>query len=171
MRRARGEGSVYKRKDGLWVAQYEISGKGRHLYGKTKKAVTDRLREKMTSPVANDAPEAEKIRLGEFLNRWLPGVEGTVRQSTYRRHEEVVRLHLKPTIGEIEIKDLGPLDVEEFYREKLWSGLSARTVQIIHATLHKALKQASRWSLIPKNVTEVVTTPRYRNKEVRTFSP
>jgi integrase len=170
MRRSRGEGSVYKRKDGLWVAQYEVGGKRRYLYGKTKKAVTDRLREKIISRAANLAPEAEKIRLGEFLNRWLPSVEGTVRQSTYRRREEVVRLHLKPSIGGIEIKNLGPLDVEELYREKLRSGLSPRTVQIIHATLHKALKQALRWSLVSKNVTEVVTPPRYRKKEVRTLS-
>jgi integrase len=83
----------------------------------------------------------------------------------------VVRLHLKPSIGGIGIKDLGPLDVEELYRGKLRSGLSARTVQIIHATLHKALKQALRWALVPKNVTEVVTPPRYRKKEVRTLSP
>jgi integrase len=171
MRRSRGEGSVYKRKDGLWVAQYEVGGKRRYLYGKTKKAVTDRLREKMTSRVANLAPEAEKMRLAEFLNRWLPSVEGTVRQSTYTRHEEVVRLHLKPSIGGIEIKDFGPLDVEELYRKKLRSGLSPRTVQIIHATLHKALKQALRRSLVSKNVTEVVTPPRYRKKEVRTLSP
>jgi integrase len=44
-------------------------------------------------------------------------------------------------------------------------------VQIIHATLHKALRQAFRWSLVSKNVTEVVTPPRYRKKEVRTLSP
>jgi integrase len=124
MRRSRGEGSVYKRKDGLWVAQYEVGGKRRYLYRKTKKAVTDSLREKMTSRVANLAPEAEKMLLAELLNRWLPSIEGTVRQSTYTRHEEVVRLHLKPSIGRIEIKDLAPLDVEELYREKLRSGLS-----------------------------------------------
>jgi integrase len=171
MRRSRGEGSVYKRKDGLWVAQYEIGGKRRYLYGKTKKAVTDRLREKMTSGMANLDPEAEKMRLGVFLDRWLPSVEGTVRRSTFERHEEVVRLHLKPSIGGIGIKDLGPMDVEELYRKKLRAGLSPRTVQIIHATLHKALKQALRWSLVPKNVTELVTPPRYLKKEVRTLSP
>jgi hypothetical protein len=60
MRRSRGEGSVYKRKDGLWVAQYEVGGKRRYLYGKTKKAVADRLREKTTSGMANLAPRRRR---------------------------------------------------------------------------------------------------------------
>jgi hypothetical protein len=48
------------------VVQYEVAGKRRYLYGKTKKAVTEKLIEKMTSGVANLAPEVEKIGLGSF---------------------------------------------------------------------------------------------------------
>ena len=39
-RRGRGEGSIYRRKDGRWVGQYEIGGKRRYVYGKTRKEVT-----------------------------------------------------------------------------------------------------------------------------------
>lgn len=50
------------------------------------------------------------------------------------------------------------------------SGLSPRTVQIIHRTLHKALKQAVRWSLIPRNVTESVDAPSPHTAEIRPLS-
>ena len=61
MRRLRGEGSVYQRKDGLWVGRYEAAGRRKYVYGKPKKAVTDRLRERLTSGLANLAPEADGV--------------------------------------------------------------------------------------------------------------
>ena len=48
LRRSRGEGSIYRRKDGLWVARYEVAGRRKYLYGKTRKAVSDKLRERLS---------------------------------------------------------------------------------------------------------------------------
>ncbi len=170
MRRSRGEGSVYKRKDGLWVARYEAAGKRKYLYGKTKKIVTDRLRERMSSGLTSLVPEADTMLVGSYLDRWLPTVRGTVKDRTLTRHEEVVRLHLKPTLGNVKLRKLNALDVQELYRAKLEAGLSPRTVQIVHTTLHKALKQAVRWSLLPGNVTAAVSPPRPQKKEIRVLT-
>jgi integrase len=70
----------------------------------------------------------------------------------------------------MKLRKLNALDVQELYRTKLESGLSPRTVQIIHTTLHKALKQAVRWSLVQTNVTEAVTSPRLSSKEIRVLT-
>jgi integrase len=77
---------------------------------------------------------------------------------------------LKPILGGIKLDRLDALRVQSPYRAKLDTGLSPRTVQIIHTTLHKALKQAVRWLLIPRNVTEAVGPPRPSAKEVRPLS-
>ena len=114
MRRSRGEGSIYRRKDGLWVARYEAAGKRKYLYGKTRKIVADKLREKLASGEADLNPQEDTLRVGEYLDRWLPTVKDTVKERTWRRHEEVVRLHLKPAIGKIKIRDLNPLGVQNF---------------------------------------------------------
>ena len=53
------------------------------------------------------------------------------------------------------------------YREKLDSGLSASSVQRIHALLPKALKQAVNDGLISRNVTEAVKAPRQTRKEIQ----
>ena len=98
-------------------------------------------------------------------------MKGTVKERTWTRYEEIVRLHLEPAIGHVKLPKLNALDVQELYLIKQDSGLSARTVQIVHTTLHKALKQAVRWSLVSENVTEVVTPPRPQKKEIRTLSP
>src|SRR5215213_5516238 len=150
MRRSRGEGAIYQRKTGpkkgLWVAEYKVGTKRKYLYGKTKKAVSDKLKERLSSGGMNLAPEANTMLVGAYLDTWLPTVKGTVKERTWRRHEEVVRLHLKPTIGGVRLLKLNALDLQELYLSKLESGLSPRTVQIIHTTLHKAIKQAWTWS-------------------------
>jgi integrase len=56
------------------------------------------------------------------------------------------------------------------YREKLDAGLAPRTVQYIHTTLHKALKDAVADGLISRNVTEGIKAPRPKKKEVNALS-
>jgi integrase len=80
-------------------------------------------------------------------------------------------MHIKPTLGRIKLKGLTPAHIRGLYREKLDAGLSPRTVQYIHTTLHKALKDAVGDGLIPRNVTEAVRAPRPAKKEVRPLSP
>ena len=41
-RRGRGEGSIYRRKDDRWVGQYEVNGKRRYVYGRTRKEVAEK---------------------------------------------------------------------------------------------------------------------------------
>jgi integrase len=47
---------------------------------------------------------------------------------------------------------------------------SPATVQKIHVVLHKALSQAVKWSLVPRNATEAATAPRPSPKEMRSLS-
>lgn len=54
---------------------------------------------------------------------------------------------------------------------KLASGLSARTVQYIHATLRRALGQALKWDLVARNVATLVDPPRVVRPEVQPLTP
>jgi integrase len=45
--------------------------------------------------------------------------------------------------------------------------LSGRTVQYTHAVLQRALKQAVRWSMIPRNICEAVDVPQVRREEIQ----
>ena len=51
------------------------------------------------------------------------------------------------------------------------SGLSSRTVQYIHVTIHKALKQALNDGLVPRNVAEAVKPPQVRREEIEPLTP
>lgn len=60
--------------------------------------------------------------------------------------------------------------MQGLYRTKLDGGLSPATVQKIHVVLHKALSQAVKWALLPRNVTEAVSVPRPDRREIRPLS-
>jgi integrase len=80
-------------------------------------------------------------------------------------------VHLKPTLGRLKLKVLTPTHVRGLYQEKLDDGLAPRTVQHIHTTLRKALKEAVQDGLIPRNAADAVKAPRPRKKEINPLAP
>jgi hypothetical protein len=79
--------------------------------------------------------DAGSLKLGDYLGRWLDSIENTLRRRTWIRHEEVVQLHLKPSLRYTKLDRVSALQVQSLYRSKLDSGHSPRTVQIIRGTL------------------------------------
>jgi integrase len=80
-------------------------------------------------------------------------------------------LHVCPALGRTKLKYLAPAQVQALYRRKLDEGLAPKSVKYIHTTLHRALKQAVRWGLVPRNVAAAVDPPRARPPEVAPLSP
>ncbi len=165
-RRGRGEGSIYRRKDGRWVGQYEVNGKRRYVYGKTRKDVAVRLTKVVAERDAGLWFDSEDLSLAEYMDRWLESLRGAVSHQTVRRHEELSRIHVKPGLGSTKLSKLNPLQVQSLYRTKIDEGLSPTTVAKIHSTLSKSLKQAVRWRLVPYNVCLAVTPPRPEQHEI-----
>ncbi len=94
-----------------------------------------------------------------------------MRQRTFERYEQITRVHIVPVLGRTRLKNLTPIHVRGLYREKLDSGLAPRTVQYIHTTLNKALKQAMNDGLVPRNVAGGVKAPRPAKKEIQPLTP
>ena len=69
-RRSKGDGSVYKRKDGRWTGFIPLeNGKRKYFYGKTKKEVLDQIRqallEQQKGTLVVDTPEDYQAWLKE----------------------------------------------------------------------------------------------------------
>jgi integrase len=174
-KRGNGEGTIYRRKNGGWATQYTVyTAEGRRrktLYGKTRQEVAAKLTKAMADRDGGLLFDAGSLTLGEYLDRWLAdSVKDTVRLTTYQGYERICRLHIKPSLGQVRLKDLAVVQVRGLYRERLEAGLAPRMVQLVHVTLHKALKQAVMDGLIPRNVTEAVKAPRPEKKEIKPLS-
>ena len=63
-----------------------------------------------------------------------------------------------------------PTHARALYREKLDTGLAPRTVNYIHTTFSKALKDAVADGLITRNPASSVKAPRPKKKEIRPLS-
>ena len=175
-KRGNGEGSITKRDDGRWMARYTVRTiKGpqrRTVYGRTRAEASAKLAKAMADRDGGLIFDAGSLTVGDYLDRWLSNsVKDTVRERTYERYEEILRLHVKPALGRLKLKALTPAHVQDFYRDRLDNGFSPATVQKIHVILHKALSQAVSWSLVPRNAGEAVRAPRPAPKEMRPLSP
>jgi integrase len=167
-----GEGGITRhKKSGLYMARYTVQTptgpKRKTIYGKTRREVDEKLTAAKADRDRGLTFDADSLTVGRYLERWLAdSVRDTVKATTYETYEQLMRLHLVPTLGRVKLKNLTPAHVRGLYREKLDSGLSPTSVQRVHALLHKALKQAVHDGLVPRNVTEAVKAPRQSRKEI-----
>jgi integrase len=173
-RRGNGEGSIYKRKDKRWVGQYLVhtaeGPKYRYIYGRTRQAVAEKLTKAVADRDAGLTFDAGRMTVGKYLDRWLSdSMKSMVRVSTYERHEGIIRLHIKPSLGRVGLKKLTPPHVRGLHREKLDAGLAPATVRKIHSTLHKALSQAVSDGIVPRNAADV-KAPRPAPEEIHPLS-
>jgi integrase len=171
-RRGNSEGSIYKRKDGRWAAAVSMPGaKRRTLYGKTRQEVAKKLNGALRDREAGLPTMPERQTLEQFLNQWLEAARPTVRHTTYVRYEEYVRLHINPVIGRVRLIGLTLQQVQNLYAQKLADGMSPTSVRHLHTVLHRALRQAVRWAMAVRNVTEAVDPPRRAHYDHQPLTP
>jgi integrase len=171
--RGNGSGTVYPRKNkqgkisGYRGSYFAPDGKRRYVSAKRKGDAERALRQAMTDSDRGFVFDSGTLTLENYLTRWLKdSVENTVRRSTFAQYKSVVNRHIIPALGRLKLKSITPAHARSLYREKLDSSLSPRTVQYIHVTLHKALKQAVMDGLVPRNIADAVKAPQVHNKEV-----
>ena len=75
-RRGKGEGSIYRRRDGQWVGSVDFglkNGRRRRkaVYGKTQKEVRDKLRAVQRTVDAGSLPAPANLTVGRYLEDWL----------------------------------------------------------------------------------------------------
>src|SRR5215204_835717 len=166
-----GEGGISRHKgSGLYMARYTVqtpTGPKR----KTRREVDEKLTKAKVDRDTGFVFDADNLTLGNYLDRWInDSVRDTVRQRTWERYEQIVRVHIKPALGKVKLKNITPTHARALYREKLDTGLAPRTVNYIHTTLSKALKDAVADGLITRNPASSVKAPRPQKIELRPLS-
>jgi integrase len=166
---------ITKRKDGLFQGMHTVQTpdgpKRKYVYGRKKKDVERKLAEAMGDSARGIIVDDKNLIVGEYLDRFLEDVQrGSVRESTYSRDKYLVSNHVKPALGRVKLKNLNAMHLQRLYREKLDADLSPATVQKIHHVVHKALGQAVRWDLLPRNPADSVKAPAPKPKGMRPLS-
>jgi integrase len=169
------KGSIRRRAAGIWQVRIEVGTdpvSGRrlrrsvHVYGTLKDAERERTA-LLHSLQAGTYVDPARETVAEFFERWLRDyAQASVGRRTYERYEEIVRLHVIPTLGRLRLSDLRPAHILTAEREWREGGLSASTVLKHHRLVREALQHAVRWQLMVVNPADAVTAPRPERREM-----
>ena len=189
-KRANGDGSIRKRKDGRWEGRYvvghdPITGKmiSRNVLGKTQAEVKEKLRTAIENSKRLDYTQTGKYTVGQWMDEWFEAyAKVKVRPSSHQTYKGYIENHIKPNIGDVPIEKLTSLQLQKFYRllltegripriesEKQPKGLSAKTVRNINQVISSAMDMAVRHKLILSNPTEGCELPKVEHREMKTL--
>lgn len=97
-RRDPGDGAIFQRADGRWVARLSVpngGGAGRYFYGKTKTAAKTRLVEAQRAIDDGRPLPDQRVTVGAYLEQWLAGLPvGAAKPATIAYYKRYVRFHV-----------------------------------------------------------------------------
>ena len=84
----------------------------------TKSEAQRALREAITAVEKGTFIEPSKMTYGEYVERiWLPQLDDQLESSTIESYERNMRVHVLPRIGGIKLQQLGPIRLNDLYRD------------------------------------------------------
>jgi integrase len=139
----------------------------------TKLAAKKRLAELANQASDGIVPD-EKALFGSLLDRWEETLD--VSPKTAERYKELIRLHVRPHLGDEKARSITTAKIESVY-SRLRSGvrpdgtsgarpLSPRTIGHIHRRVVQVLALAERDKIIPSNPARLAKRPKIIKVEV-----
>ena len=190
-RRANGEGSIRKRKDGRWEGRYTagrdpVTGKAiyKNVLGKTQAEVKEKLKAAIEKSAVRTV-SMEHYTVGQWLDIWMENyAKLQVRASSYKTYQGFISNHIKPNLGDLPLDKLTAMDLQRLYKHLLENGrveciesrnkskgLSIKTVRNINQMVSSALNCAIAQRLIPANPTKGCVLPKLERKEMKILPP
>lgn len=176
--RANTEGGLWHDKNrGRWVGSvtigYDDEGKQirRHVTGKTKALAAARLREVQSAADSGQELARRDLTVSTFLGQWLDTLHGTVAPTTEQQYRDVVRLYIKPHVGQKRVRTLSPADVTRMVRQLEVEGRSANTRRLARSILRRALRWGEHEGTVQRNVAAISQGVKLNATEGRTLTP
>lgn len=147
-----------------------------HAGYKSKREAEEELIRALAALSSGTHVQPTKLLVVEYLtNQWLPAIASTIRPTTFLSYQGHVQRHLVPALGCLPLQQLSPAHLNALYQRLLspngQRALSPATVRRIHATLHRALKDAVRWNQLTRNPADGADPPRNaQEQEMKVWS-
>ncbi len=110
------------------------------------------------------------IRFSEFADEVNRG-KFNLRPPTVAKNESLLRNHILPTFGEVQVTRILPDDVNEWINVLLKKGLSIRTVVDCHALFSSFMNIGVDEGVIPRSPTRRTKLPEVKRREARYLTP
>lgn len=173
-RRPRGEGSIYQRTDGRWVASMRdpVTGRRRSGYASTEAGAYAKLR-KMTGRVDRGEPMLDKrARLKQYGDAWIQLRAGKRRrESTVGAYELRLTNYVYPSLGGHRIASITSVDIEDMYDDLVARGLSLETIKGARNALSAVLSHAVKAKHIVSNEVQKAELPEAARRTKKVQAP
>ena len=134
---------------------------------RTRKDAQTALNEALAELQHGTYVRPRRITLESYLDDWLASLAIAGRRPTtiagYRR---LIRVHVNPALGHLELQQITAVDVDRFYAQLAAAGspggrgaLSKSTIRKAHVLIGKALGDAERKGLVQRNVARLASPP------------
>lgn len=152
-RRQYRSGSVFQRKDGMWIGRFEagVDREGRRrpieVSAKTEQLCNERLEERKIQIARDGVPEkgsGKALTVAEWSARWLDIVVDELAPNAYRSSASAIKVWIVPTIGRKRLDALTPADVRAVTTAQRQASRKESSQVRTHAVLMKMLKDAVR---------------------------
>lgn len=111
--------------------------------------------------------DPSKQQVGAFLlDEWLPAKRSSIEASTADGYRATIERWIVPHLGAHAVQRLAASHLNAFYAMLLERGgkggrpLSPRSVRLTHSILRKALSDAVRWNMLPRNPADAADPPK-----------
>ena len=188
-KRANGEGSLRKRKDGRWEGRYTAgndpaTGKPIHksVLAKTQSEAKEKLKQAIAEAEKLDMSRAKSYTLGAWNKLWYEVyAEPRLREKTKDYYLNYIDNHIIPELGNTPLEKLTTIQIQKFYNDLQKSGriqrythiklkdkgLSTRVVRGIHTLLNNCLEQAVAERLLLTNPAKGCRLPKLEKREMK----
>ena len=187
-KRANGEGSIRKRKDGRWegryTAGYDKDGKviTKNVLGKTQAEVKEKLKTAIEESQKLDPTRTGQYTVQTWVTLWYEVfIKPQIRPNTKQFYRNCMENHLFPALGDCPLEKLSTIQIQRAINEMSEHGrnhyyshiplkettLSPRIVQGILGILRKSLDQAVAEKLILSNPAANCKAPKTVRKEMK----
>jgi len=165
-RRGRKEGTIHQRPNGTWRAQVSLDGKRESYSARTRAEAYDWLRKMQTQIDQGMTFNVLNRSLNAYLDDWIVLKKSTLRPLVGREYERLINLYVKPTLGEMKVKELNINGINHFYQKLIEKGIGISTVRHLHRVLHAGLEYGVKTGILGRNPAHYATLPRQHHKEM-----
>ncbi|WP_298229039.1 tyrosine-type recombinase/integrase [Gryllotalpicola sp.] len=166
MARGQGEGSIFKRADGLWVGRIELPGRDGERRRKQKasrdKAVIVKWLADQRQQLGQrgDLPTSSPLAK-DWLPYWLEKIAAPrVRPNTWQHYEHSIRLYAIPSLGSTRMDRITTAHLRRMAENITTKNLSPTTALHAHRAMAKALEDATREGVVGRNVAKLMDAPK-----------
>lgn len=171
--RGNGEGTIYKvESKGLWAGQLTMpGGKRKTVYGKTRKAVAEKL-QKLSTDGSGAFSDLDKVTLSEFAKTLIDDdhAANVTNVNSHHRAMETLKIIERHPIADLPLKKINEMAVKDFLLSI--TNYSESIIKKCYSMLSRCMKEAVRLGAVPANPVENVRRPKSikKTKKIRALT-